>query len=291
MRITARVLGLVMLAATPGAAQFAPGSPNPDHPTLAAVGEGQVMVKPTSVELTARVVGSGELTADALVKYRDARQRAVEVIEALGIENLTVTPRGASLTLGMTQEQVMAARRGGGEVLKPSILAGEDLLIRVTQIDQIEDAALLENLAKIIDAAQDLGLQIGPAAGSNYYQQLAYGNVGQMPVFLFRLDSAADAKMQARKLALGEARKRVSETAQEVGLEPVRVLSVTEDMYERSGPMSSRMQSVYNSMNMSWDGSNPQMRYITDSPAAVPVTARVTVLFLCRERPTPKEDP
>src|ERR1700722_15338081 len=44
-------------------------------------GTAKVMGKPNAVEIGAYVSGDAELTADAVVKYRDARKRAVAALE------------------------------------------------------------------------------------------------------------------------------------------------------------------------------------------------------------------
>src|SRR4051812_26150168 len=48
-----------------------------DNTGITVAGTAKVAGKPTSVEIPCIVSGDAELTADAIVKYRDARKRAV----------------------------------------------------------------------------------------------------------------------------------------------------------------------------------------------------------------------
>src|SRR4051812_36487033 len=64
---------------------------------ISVAGSGEVKAKPTTVELNATVSGDAELAADAIVKYRDARRRAVEALNGLKLEGLKVEGGGFSV--------------------------------------------------------------------------------------------------------------------------------------------------------------------------------------------------
>src|SRR4051812_25680426 len=58
------------------------------------VGKGSVSAKPNSVEIDLEVSASSELTADAIVKYRDARKKIQEAFAGLKLANVSVAERG-----------------------------------------------------------------------------------------------------------------------------------------------------------------------------------------------------
>ena len=68
-----------------------------DASGITVSGSGKASAKPTSVEIPCIVSGDAELTADAIVKYRDARKRAVDAIQGLKIAGLTVESKGYSV--------------------------------------------------------------------------------------------------------------------------------------------------------------------------------------------------
>ena len=96
-----KIAGIMLLFAFchPARAQFfdgemmAPGAPqNIEGFTVA--GKGQVAAKPDKFEIDLEVSAASELTADAVVKYRDAKRRIHEAFTALKLGNVAVEERG-----------------------------------------------------------------------------------------------------------------------------------------------------------------------------------------------------
>src|SRR5581483_11635204 len=73
---------------------------------------GKATTRPTQVEITGTVSGDAELASDAMVKYRDAKRRAVSAIDGLKIATLTVESDGATVTTPIDQNAQMMAMRG-----------------------------------------------------------------------------------------------------------------------------------------------------------------------------------
>ena len=61
---------------------------------MTVAGKGEVAARPNLLEIDLEVVAASELTADAIVKYRDARRKLQEAFAALKLENITVEERG-----------------------------------------------------------------------------------------------------------------------------------------------------------------------------------------------------
>ena len=57
---------------------------------ISVYGTGETSAKPDLVEISLRANASAELTADALVKYRDTKRRTLEAFEKLKLEKLEV---------------------------------------------------------------------------------------------------------------------------------------------------------------------------------------------------------
>ena len=60
-------------------------------------GKGTVFAKPNRFEIELDVSAASELTADAIVKYRDAKKRIEEAFAALKLENVVVEERGLNV--------------------------------------------------------------------------------------------------------------------------------------------------------------------------------------------------
>src|SRR5947207_7984909 len=68
--------------------------------------------KPSVVEIGTTVSGDAELTADAVVKYRDAKKRAIAAIEGMKLPGLSVESSGYSISPAVDQNAQMAMMRG-----------------------------------------------------------------------------------------------------------------------------------------------------------------------------------
>src|SRR5207244_135021 len=87
-------------ASRPARAQFFPqmgssaGNAAGNIEGFTVTGKGSVSAKPNRLEIDLEVSAASELTADAIVKYRDTKRRLQEAFVALKLENLAVEERG-----------------------------------------------------------------------------------------------------------------------------------------------------------------------------------------------------
>ncbi len=272
-------LGVMMHFKAPSHAQDAPAT------RLSAFGVGEAVAKPSRVTMVTTVSGNAPLASDALVKYRDAKRRAVEALEGLEIAGLSIEGRGLALhsaydqqTINMLQQQMWNGGGGGGAVeTKPQIIVKEQLQVTITGIDQLDETALLETLIKLVETAQDAGLSIGgidPAAMMQY----GWGNQ-PMSLFAFEVADPAAAQTQARAAAIAAAKARAQEMAQQAGVTLGPILSVEESpINPYQLPYQNPMQSFIAAGVMQMDGSQLDPTP-TDRLGPSTVTVRVNLSF------------
>lgn len=243
---------------------------------LMVSGSGQVKAMPDTVVMLSGVSGEAELAQDAVIKYRDAKRRALKSLQALGIENLEVEPMGMSLG-AKYDEQVMNMMRSGETPLKlkPAIVAAESLKLTITQIQGMEPQAISEALTTLIEAVQDAGLSLGDPSMT----RMAYGyGEGPMKLFIFQLKDTEPSIAEARRLAVADARRRAESLARETGVELGRVLSASEAVVDRRfyGGSSWQLYTQALGIGINDDSSTPIM---SDSFGPVTVQVQVSMSF------------
>lgn len=198
--------------------------------TLTIVATGVAHTKPTQVELTASVSGEAELAKDALVKYRDAKRRAIEAIGKLEVKELTIKELGVSARVQANQQAMIAMMQGNPNPnLKPNYQFREQLRLTVKGIDKLDSAQVAELLAKVVDASRDAGLTIGPQGPSNIMEaQMMQRGAGSSSIATFRLPDATAAKAQAYETAVKDAKARAQKLADATGVKLGAVTSVQE---------------------------------------------------------------
>ena len=147
---------------------------------------GSASARPTCVEMSARLSAEAELAADAAVKFRDAKKRALAAMTALKNAKLTVTPGGVTVATGMdsrSQQMMMmrgfATDNGGGQKVRIT----ETSRIVLADADKLEADELLGSLLKVLDSAKDAGLSFTMPVTNDYYEmQARAGGAGRLPV-------------------------------------------------------------------------------------------------------------
>ncbi len=136
-------------------------------------GSGSASGRPTQVEMSGTINADAELAADAIVKFRDAKKRALAAIEGLKNPDLSVVPGGLSVGSGMDANQQMMAMRGMAvPTTGQKVRLSETMKITLNHADKLAADELMDKLLKVMDVAKDAGFQIGSAAASNYYEAM-----------------------------------------------------------------------------------------------------------------------
>lgn len=196
---------------------------------ITVAGTGIAKAKPTVVEIAANVSGEAELTADAMVKYRDAKRRAIEKLEALKIPALSIESNGFAVNAAMDPNQQMRIMQGMGttEAIKQKVQVSEQLKLTIKDVDKMDLDAMMQTILKVVDTGRDAGLVIGPPPATNYYQMQMQAQSG-VSMISFKLPNTAALREQAYKLAVEDARSKAQKLADLAGLKLGKILSVSE---------------------------------------------------------------
>jgi len=194
-------------------------------------GVGVARGTPSVVEISARVVGEGELAADASVKFNRARQKGLETLEALKIPDFSVEPAGPSIGFAPDPLQQMRMLQGmAGDSSKQKVQISEQLRLKINGADKIDRETLVAWVVKIIDAAKEAGLQVGPLP-SNYLQAQirAQTETTSDAIVVFKVPDKSALEAQAYEKALADAHAKAERLAELTGVKLGRVLSVQDE--------------------------------------------------------------
>jgi uncharacterized protein YggE len=197
---------------------------------ISVAGTGEVKAKPTSVEINATISGDAELAADAIVKYRDARRRAIEALNGLKLEGLKIDTGGFSVAQGMDPAQAQAMMQGNSTSAgKARVNVSEQLKLTLSGLEKFKEEELMDTVLKVLDTGRDAGLVIGRPTPRNYYEMQMYynsGNAATGNLVAFKLTDPDALREQAYKQAMDDARKKAERLASLAGVKLGRIKSV-----------------------------------------------------------------
>lgn len=246
--------------------------------TVSAVGESKA--KPTSVEIVATVNAEAELTADAVVKFNDAKKKSTTALEALKLPGLKIEPQGSSVSVAVDEQSQMRMMNGmAGQASTPKTRMTEQLKLTVGNIESMKPADVMDTVMKVIDTGRDAGLAVGPKTPQNYYQAQVMAQNGQgYSMATFRADSATDARDQAYQLAMTEAKTKAKKLADLAGVKLGAVTSVQESAAAASGSNdTARLMMMMNGMMTPEGPSGVNGPTFSDIPVRVSVTVQFAI--------------
>ncbi|HEX5443893.1 MAG TPA: SIMPL domain-containing protein [Pirellulales bacterium] len=228
MACAAAAAGLLLIAGTPGSAQVMMS----DHghtPGISVYGNGEMVAKPNLVEISLRATAAAELTADAIVKYRDTKRRTLEAFEKLNLGKLDVQELGVSLTDQTSAEQMQNMWRGMGNVTngKTKVEISSALQLRLSGIRDLSAEQVMETVGKLLDTAKDSGASIGPTA-AEMNMAWRYGQQANSTLVRFILTDLNQMREEAYQNAVNDARTRAERLAKLNGVKLGGVLGVQE---------------------------------------------------------------
>ena len=224
-----RIVLILIVACLLPSATLAASPTGGDASTITVSGSGDAKGRPTVVEMGATITGEAELAADAVVKFKDSRRRAVKAIEDLKIPALAIESRGFTLSQGMDPNQQQMMMRGQVATnVKSRVVVTEPLRLIIRGVDQMKDEDLMNTVLKVIDAGKDAGLTVGPPSPTNYYQYQMMMNRGETNTGIasFKIENATDLREQAYAKAIENARSKAERLAKLSGVKLGRVVSV-----------------------------------------------------------------
>jgi hypothetical protein len=151
-----------------------------------------------------------------MVKYRDAKKRLVESLDKLGLEELSTEELGVSIGAGVSAEQQQQFINGVPQNQgKPQIEVSSTVRVRLRNIREMASEEVLKSVGRLIDVAQDTGVQIGMSAAELQQLRQRYGNYslqGDTDV-RFVVADLEDLREKAYEKAVTDARNRASRLA------------------------------------------------------------------------------
>jgi uncharacterized protein YggE len=269
-------------AACPARGQFSDGSAAAGGALtningFAVVGKGTAAAKPNRLEIDLEVSASSELSADAIVKYRDAKKRLQDAFSTLKMSNVAIEERGLLVdqkgqAFNPYYMDMPPARKG-----KVEVQLRRKLVVTVSNIRSLDEEALLQLVAKLLDVAQDAGGKVGGGADFNPY----YYRFNQMGGKLVRfiLDDYDALQEKAYGEAITDARAKAARLAKLSGVELGRVSGVREILVPGEKPAPGMGLFYYGVPDTETDEDVPRKRLESTRFQEIPVRVELQVRF------------
>jgi uncharacterized protein len=231
-RIAAVVFSVVCLGAVRAAdAQWFNQMPAPAPAAniegVTVTGRAFSAAKPNAVEIDLDVSASSELTADAIVKYRDAKKRVHDAFGALKLKNVGIEERGLLVDQkGMMQNPYMWGGMPNTRS-KTEVQLSRKLVVKASDIRSMGEDAVLQLVGKLLDVAQDSGGRIGGQNDWNPYYYNPYQNMSRGLV-RFVLEDVEKLQEAVFDKAIADARARAERLARLSNVELGPVIAVRE---------------------------------------------------------------
>ena len=175
-------------------------------------GKGSVSARPNRLEIDLEVSAASELTADAIVKYRDTKRRLRDAFVALKLENVAVEERGLLVDQKGAQFNPYFFDGQPNRRNKVEVQLTRKLVVKCSEIRKLDEDAVLHLVATLLDVAQDAGGKVGGQNNFNpyFYDRFNRSGAGLVRFILDDYDkleeeaygkAVADAEARARRLA------------------------------------------------------------------------------------------
>ncbi len=242
-RLAAIVLCLALTVVGPARAQYFPMGQSGqgaggDIQGVTVAGKASIAASPNLVEIDLEVSSASEITADAIVKYRDAKRRLRDAFAALKLDNVAVEERG----LLVDKKGMMANPYFGGmpsmSNSKTEVQLTRKLVIKCSNIRGMDEDRLLQLIARLLDVAQDAGARVGKQQDPyrRYYNPYdPYGQSGE-GLIRFVVDDYEKLQEEAYEKAIADARARAERLARLSRVELGPIVAVREALVPADRP-------------------------------------------------------
>jgi uncharacterized protein len=283
---TQLALGLLALLGMLAIASNAPAAETGDGEGITVTGQGEVLAKPTHVEISLNASGSAELTGDALTKYRDAVRRTTEAFEKLNLKQLKVEPLGVAIkgsggaATGVAAQ--IAAARGQAAGGKPQTDVSRSLRLTLSGIQNMPEDQLMDTLGKVLDVAKDSGAAVGSGNESTSAIMAMIGNGGgqSSSMVTFVVDNADELREKAYQQAFKQARDRAQRLAKLAGGAVGAVVSVQESAEQPTSDKTSIQEKMLSAIyGIGGSSGGDEHRLTSETYADVPIRVTLRVRF------------
>jgi uncharacterized protein YggE len=241
---------------------------------ITVAGKSTVMARPDSVEIDLSISAGSELTADAIVKYRDARRKLRDAFGALKLANVALEERGLRVDQKGSQSSPYFFDYTPNQRTKTEVQLSRRLVVRGTDLRKMDEDAVLQLVAKLLDVAQDAGGHVGPQEEGNSWYYYRFNSQSNSLV-RFVIEDFDKLQEEAYEKAIAEARKRAERLARLSNVELGPVVAVRE-------------VAVPGDATPHQDDDRPRKRLETSKYQEIPVRVELLVRFDVVSKANPK---
>jgi len=244
---------------------------------ITVYGTGELRAKPNFVEISLKAAARAELTDDAIVKFKDSKQRTLDAFTALKMKNLKVHETGLTLAPGNIQQIMQQMWNGMPQqnAKKPEIEISSALHLQLNEVQDVPSEELLKTIGKLLDTASDSGAEYGPSQAE---MQMAYryGRNVSGVIVKFILRDLETIREKVYEKAVEDARTRAERLAKLHGLKLGPAVAVQE--VQVSGDEAA--QQVVQPWDVSTNSEGPvEPQIVSNSFNEIPFRVKLLVRF------------
>lgn len=196
---------------------------------IAVTGWGEVMARPTSLELHVKVTGTGTLGTDALTRFEQSRRELTEIVAAMQPQLVKLHAGGIAITPGGDPDMYWQTLAPGGEAGLSELAVSSVCRIAIGGLRVLPEQQMVELTSHLMDKLRDRGLALLPAQQAQALEAGAANDVcaARAPVG-FVVEDLSAAQAEARRLAFLRAKASAEALAKLAGMRLGPVVAVQE---------------------------------------------------------------
>lgn len=198
-----------------------------EKPSISVMAKGEAEVKPDTLVLNGKLSESSEKMPDAVTAFNDTRRRALEALNAIELENISI--KSSSLSIDIAGDTPQNNPWGGQVEVKPpgTLTLSQSITVTIKGIDKLEDKAVIDQVITLVKAAKEAGVEIGGMdAQAMMMMRMGYGGMPSEPAVMFQVSEPEAIKRAATKDAMEQARAEATFLAELSGGKLGKVLSI-----------------------------------------------------------------
>jgi uncharacterized protein YggE len=275
--IAAFALALSLAASAQGQF-FGPSGSMQNIEGFTVAGKAAVMARPNAVEIDLSVSAGSELTADAIVKYRDARRKLRDAFTALKLGNVAVEERGLRVNQKGMQYSPYFFDYQPNQRSKTEVQLSRNLVVRGSDLRKMDEDAVLQLVAKLLDVAQDAGGHVGPSQEESNYYSWRWG-LQNSSLVRFVVDDFEKLQEEAYEKAIADARARAERLARLSKVELGPIVAIREVVVPGEAAPNQDASPYYYGPPQHTDDDRPRKRLETPKFQEIPVRVELLVRF------------